>query len=578
MARELYPRPEFVRDNWTNLNGEWEFELDTGVSAKSRGRLSAEHLDGKINVPFCPESELSGVGHRDFINACVYKRNIVVHPEAGKKYLLNFEAAYHTTEVYIGDEPAGGHKGGYTPFTVDMTPYLTDGENTITVYCRGDSRDHTQPSGKQSERYESQGCMYTRTTGIFAPVWSEVVPATYVKAIKLDPDTDNSRLFADIKLCGKGKKTVRLTAMLGGKQVGVATAETTSENVRTVIDIDTLKLWSPANPTLYDLIIQLDSADGTDTVKSYFGMRKIEMDGECMLINGKRFYQKLVLDQGYYGKGVYTAENDDDFEKDIRRSMRLGFNGARLHERVFERRFLYDADRLGYVVWGEYPNWGFDHTSETALKYYLPEWLEAIDRDYNHPALIGWCTTNETWDQHGCQQDNEFLRQLYYATKRADTMRPCIDVSGNYHVITDIYDIHDYNQDTAALHRRYDSLLPGEIFENKGDRQKYGGEPYMISEYGGIRWTKDVLSEKSEKSWGYGDSPKSLDEYIARYTEMAHILISCPRICGLCYTQLYDVEQEQNGLYYYDREPKFSEEVMDKLAEAMNEKSAIEND
>ena len=274
-----------------------------------------------------------------------------------------------------------------------------------------------------------------------------------------------------------------------------------------------------------------------------------------------------------------SAADESDFEKDIIRSKRIGFNGARLHERVFERRFLYDADRLGYIVWGEYPNWGFDHVQPAGLKYYLPEWMEAMDRDYNHPALIGWCPFNESWDRgDGAHQDDDLLRQIYLASKRFDPTRPVIDTSGNFHVITDIYDIHDYNQSIEAYQRRYsDEYFEKEgPFENKAERQHYGGQPYFISEYGGIRWTRDMSKEKNEKSWGYGDSPKDLEEYVNRFTSQTRILMANKRVCGLCYTQLYDVEQEQNGLYYYDRTPKFDEETMDRLREAMTSVAACE--
>lgn len=571
MKRTAYPRPELTRKEWTCLNGEWEFDFDFGKSGKMRDQLSKEYFDHKIEVPFCPESRLSGIGHRDFIGACWYRKKINVPKLASSRYLLNFEAVYHTCEVFVNEKSVGIHKGGYTPFSFDITEFVHEGENTVAVYAEGDSREKFQPSGKQSGKYNSYGCYYTRSTGIYAPVWSEIVPAVYLKDVKLDTDIDNSSVFARLTLCGDGEKTVEMTALLAGKKVGQAKVKTTGNYVQAMIEISKLELWSIDNPTLYDLEINVSCGKAKDEVKTYFGMRKVELDKTRLLINGKPVFMRLVLDQGYYGNGVYTAEHDDDFEKDIRRSQRLGFNGARLHERVFERRFLYDADRLGYIVWGEYPNWGFDYTDGSALKYYLPEWMEAMERDYNHPALIGWCPFNETWDINGNQQDDECIRRIYLETKRFDKTRPVIDTSGNYHVETDIYDVHDYNQSVEAFERRYsDEYFKTEgPFENYAKRQSYGGQPYFISEYGGIRWTRDAGSEKSEKSWGYGDSPKTLDEFVERFTKQTLILKAQKRICGLCYTQLYDVEQEQNGLYYYDRTPKFDDETMDKLKEAV---------
>ncbi len=577
-TRNAYPRPELVRSEWVNLCGEWEFEFDFGKSGKARGVQNKEKLDRVINVPFCPESKLSGVEYKDFINACWYRRTVVLEPKAGERTLLNFEAAYYKTEVFVNGTFVGKHKGGYTPFTFDITDALKAGENSIAVCCEGDARDKTQPSGKQCERHHSYGCMYTRSTGIYAPVWLETVPALYLKSVKLDPDTDNSRLFCELSLSEIGEKTVKLTASLSGKNVGTATVKTTMKTVRAVVDLDTLSLWSVETPTLYDLAIEIVNENGADRVQSYFGMRKIELDGKCLCINGKRVFQRLVLDQGYYPEGVYTAPTDDAFANDIVLSQRIGFNGARLHERVFERRFLYEADKRGYLVWGEYPNWGFDYTNDANTHIYLREWMEAMARDYNHPALIGWCPFNETWNIDGRQQSNEMLRTIYEQTKLVDPVRPCIDTSGNYHVVTDIYDIHDYNQSVEAYQRRYGAMTDTEVFDNMnngGRRQTYGGQPYFISEYGGIKWAKELENDR-QQSWGYGDAPKSIDEYVDRFVGLTSVLMDTAKICGLCYTQLYDVEQEQNGIYYYDRTPKFDEATMDKLAAVLKRKAAIE--
>ena len=576
-TRNAYPRPELVREQWINLCGEWEFEFDFGKSGKPRGVQNKEQLEKKILVPFCPESERSGIGYRDFIPACWYRKTINVSHGAQERVLLHFEAACHKTEVFINGVSVGKHSGSYTPFSFDITEALAEGDNSLAVYCQSDvAGDGTQASGKQSARYHSYGCYYTRSTGIYAPVWMEVVPFTYLKNIRMDPDVDNSKLDLTLTFPQIGIKSVELTALLNGKEVGKATAKTSLATLRISLPLSELSLWSIETPTLYDLVIKTTDENGTDTVNSYFGMRKIELDERCLRINGKRVFQRLVLDQGYYKDCVYTAPDDDAFAKDILLSKRLGFNGARLHERVFERRFLYEADRLGYIVWGEYANWGFDVTNAGNLKYYLSEWAEAMARDYNHPALIGWCPFNETWDVNGNQQDNGLIRAIYEYTKTIDPVRPCIDTSGNYHVVTDIYDIHDYNQNVEVYRKRYAEITDTEIFENYGKRQKYNGKPYFISEYGGIKWASQI--ENSTTSWGYGNSPKTVDEYMERYVGLTEVLIGTPKVCGLCYTQLYDVEQEQNGIYYFDRSPKFSEEVMDKLAEVMKRKAAIEEE
>ena len=310
-------------------------------------------------------------------------------------------------------------------------------------------------------------------------------------------------------------------------------------------------------------------------MQSYAGLRSVRLDGYRFLLNGKSVFQRTVLDQGFYPDGIYTAPSDQVLENDIHLSMACGFNGARLHEKIFEERFLYHCDRLGYMVWGEFPNWGLDVTRPDAVYSVLPEWLEEVERDFNHPALIGWCPFNETWDRDHRKQDDNVLRAVYLATKSADPTRPCIDTSGNYHVVTDIYDVHDYEQNVEVFKNHYDELANGgELWDQvnhrgTGVRQQYDGKlPVFISEYGGIGWTKE------EKAWGYGNMPKSEEEFIERFRGLTSAILDNPRIMGLCYTQLTNVEQEQNGLYTYDRQPKFDVKI---FKDILTQKAAIED-
>ena len=237
--------------------------------------------------------------------------------------------------------------------------------------------------------------------------------------------------------------------------------------------------------------------------------------------------------------------------------MRLGFNGARLHQKVFEPRFLYWADKLGYVVWGEQASWGLDITRFDVVNWFLPEWLEAMERDFSHPSLIGWCPLNETWDIDGRRQCDDALRMIYLATKAADPTRPVIDTSGNYHVVTDIFDVHDYLQDPAEFAKCYSRIDEGIVLDQveraTPGRQKYTGGPVFVSEYGGIKW---AVGEQQD-AWGYGKSVQTPEEFLARYKGLTDALLDNERICAFCYTQLYDVEQEQNGLMTYDRQFKF---------------------
>lgn len=243
--------------------------------------------------------------------------------------------------------------------------------------------------------------------------------------------------------------------------------------------------------------------------------------------------------------------------------MGLGFNGARMHEKIFEQRYIYWADKLGYLVWGEHANWGLDITTSKGLEVFLPEWLESLERDYNSPSIVGWCPFNETWDADGTKQDNEVLRIVYNVTKAIDPTRPVIDTSGNFHVVTDIFDVHDYEQDTKKFATSYESMKNGgDVFVTHPDRQKYEGQPYFVSEYGGIWWNPN---QTDNNAWGYGNRPKSQEEFIKRYDGLTSCLLNNPNICAFCYTQLYDVEQEVNGLYTYDRKEKFNPEVIKKI-------------
>ena len=287
-------------------------------------------------------------------------------------------------------------------------------------------------------------------------------------------------------------------------------------------------------------------------MQSYFALRSVCFDGDKFLLNGKSVFMRMVLDQGFYPDGIYTAPTDEALHGDILLSKALGFNGARLHEKVFEERFLYHCDREGYLVWGEYPNWGLNHSRPESIYGILPEWMEEVKRDFNHPSIIGWCPFNETWDQGGHRQYDDLLALVYHTTKAIDPTRPCIDTSGNYHVVTDVYDLHDYLGDPVELRRRYEEFAKGGApADNFADRQHYvEGLPVFISECGGIGWAVNG-------GWGYGGIPQTEEEFLNRLKGCMDVFLDHPRICGLCYTQLTDIEQEQNGLYTYDRTPKF---------------------
>lgn len=574
----LHPNPIFERENWQSLNGEWDFGFSKKADKNYKFLTEEKILEfykqsvftHKINVPFCIESALSGIGYTGFLNRVWYKKRIHITSN-GNRVFLHIGAADYKTTVVLNGKIAGSHKGGYTPMCFDITEFAVDGENELYILCEDNTRDSLIAGGKQSDRKNSYACSYTRTTGIWQSVYMEYVPLDYVKNFKLTPSFKHGNITVELELCGRGK--LEINAYLGEKNVGARCIEEASGFIIVQIPISDIKAWELGNAVLYDLEIKF----GDDKVSSYFGLRDIALDGFKFMLNGKSVFQRTVLDQGFYRKGIYTAENDEELKRDITLSMALGFNGARLHQKVFDPRFLYFCDRMGYMVWGEYANWGLDYSNPKSVDIFLHEWGEALRRDYNHPAIIGWCPFNETWNYKGRKQYDPLLRTVYTYTKEFDRTRPCIDTSGNFHVVTDIYDVHDYRGEFAEFRKSYESLVTdGELYEhvlqdNPG-RQKYNGEPVFMSEYGGIKWESD----KQYKSWGYGNDVKTEEEWLERYQGLTDALLDNARMLGFCYTQLYDVEQEQNGLYTYDREKKFSEKIYEGIKKTNTRKAAIE--
>ena len=577
IPRPEHPNPQMVRTEWLNLNGSWDFEMDFEKTGLKRELFKAPNLSGKIHVPFCPESRLSGIGYTDFIPAVWYKRSFRL-PEAwkGLRTLLHFGAVDYDARVWVNGRPAGFHRGGYSSFTLDITDCLLPGEdNLITVYAEDDVRTGLQPGGKQSVERLSSGCCYTRTTGIWQTVWLEGVPKTYLSGIKLIPDPENACVHITGHIYGgEGNEKLEATAFYEGRSCGTGSGLHSGNQVKLTLKLSEVHLWGPGQPSLYDLKLTLfKDGQALDEVNSYFGLRTVVIRGKKILINGKSVFQRLILDQGFYPEGIYTAPTEENLKKDIEISMEMGFNGARLHERAFEPRYLYWADKLGYLVWGEHANWQLDITTPMGLERFLPEWMELVERDYNHPAIIGWCPFNETWDKatvnektgekEQVRQDDQVLAIVYRATKLLDPTRPVIDTSGNFHVETDVFDVHDYEQNPELFRAHYEPMKNGgEAFVTFPDRQSYGEQPYMVSEYGGIWWNPGQLDEEG---WGYGGTesrPKSQEAFLARYEGLTRALLDNPSITGFCYTQLYDVEQEVNGLYTYDRKAKFKPELL----------------
>ncbi|MCX6909394.1 MAG: hypothetical protein NTY01_15315, partial [Verrucomicrobia bacterium] len=451
------------------------------------------------------------------------------------------------------------------PFALEITDTVRDGDNELVVHAIDEIRSGLQPAGKQTHTV-SQGCVYTRTTGIWQTVWLEAAGATYLREFSITPDLDGGRVMFQGNMDGPMKGvTVRLRAFANEKKVGEETVPAAWRNTLAVLKLSKVVAWHPGKPFLYDLTVEtLRGGKVIDSVRSYFGLRKITIEGNRFLINDKPVFQRLILDQGFYPNGIYTAPSDEVLRRDIELSMAAGFNGARLHQKVFEPRLLYWADKLGYIVWGEFPSWGINLAHPDAMVAFVDEWREALRRDRNHPAIIGWCPLNET----GTNETIALTETLLAATQTMDPTRPLLDSSGYTHFLpeTDVFDSHDYTGDPKRFAARYAMFgLTGQNpwHNHPGDpRSCYRGQPYFVSEYGGIRVKTD---RDTGKGWGYGGESLDLKEFLARYKGVTDAQLDNPNIFGFCYTQLTDIEQEQNGVYFYDRMPKYDPALLHKI-------------
>ncbi|MFT4246218.1 MAG: glycoside hydrolase family 2 TIM barrel-domain containing protein [Micrococcaceae bacterium] len=589
-----YPRPQLVRKDWLNLNGEWQFEIDHGDSGYERGLVTAE-LNQKIVVPFCPESKASGIEYIDFMQAVWYRKTIQIPTEwKDQQVLLHFGAVDHDATVWLNGEEAYRHRGGFSSFTVPTK--TTAGEELTIVVRARDYKDIPQARGKQATFYENTECLYTRTTGIWQTVWLEAVPIkNHIKKLKVTPDFGNRSFnfevtanqayqndWAKISLEYKGKKVAETKLKLGYSM---------SANTEIKLNKADVHAWEPGKAELYDIKVQLYRKNKVlDEVTSYTGLRSVAIEGNAILINGKHIFQRLVLDQGYWPETLMTSLDDKALIKDIELSLEAGFNGARLHQKVFEERFLYHADRLGYLVWGEFGDWGIsgqgpEGYNQQPTTSFVTEWLEVLDRDYNHPAIIGWCPLNET---HQVLHDkittlDDVTRGMFLATKLADPTRPVLDVSGYSHRVyeSDVYDSHSYQQIPLLFANENRKLSSGKPFYNRRDKGKlfsipYNNQPFFISEYGGIWWNAkkaDSSGQDIKESWGYGNRVRSIEGFYRRFKGLTEVLLKNKNMFGYCYTQLTDVFQEENGIYTFDRKAKFDNK---KLSDIQKQQAAYE--
>jgi len=559
--RPEYPRPQFVREAWVNLNGPWTYTFDLGKSGRQRGFAESIGFPEEILVPFCPESKLSGVNHKDFIETMWYHRQLAIPADwAGKRVVLHFGAVDYESEIFIDGQSVGRHWGGTASFSYDITRHVQPGAaHNLVVYVRDEVRSGIQPSGKQCPDFKSFGCLYTRTTGIWQTVWMEAVAEWGLRDVQITPDVDGARFIVAPRFYAL-KARLRFRATLKVNDVVISQVESVAANgVPVTLPVVAPKLWSPASPFLYDLVLEvLDGGVVVDTVTSYAGLRKIHIEGNRIFLNNEPIYLRLVLDQGFYPDGIWTAPSDAALKRDIELALAAGFNGARLHQKVFEERFHYWADSLGYLTWGESSSWGMDVKDVVSARNFLAEWREIVTRDRNHPSIIAWTPFNETHDVGDTRQHYRLHADAAQLTRDLDATRPVNDASGYVHVDTDLWTVHNYQQDPALLRKEFTPLPEHGPFRNFPDREApYVGQPYLVDEYGGIKWIPSAERVYAENSWGYGDAPQTLEEFYTRLEGLTDVILGFDHIVGYCYTQLTDVEQEQNGVYNYDRTEKF---------------------
>ncbi len=567
MMRTEYPRPQFVRENWTNLNGKWDFTFDDKNIGLQEKWNATFPTDRTINVPFAFQTKLSGIHDTSFHDVVWYRRNFDINIEKQNRWILHFGAVDYHSHIFVNGQLVKEHIGGNSSFSVDITNNLQSGSNELIVRAFDPSTDETIPRGKQYWHEESASIFYTRTTGIWQTVWLEEVHVCHIEEIRWTADIDSGNIQLELNTSEQHKDLLLNVKISFNKQVLVNDIMQLNEtyfkrsfNIRGhFCDRSNIHndgwYWTPENPNLFDVTLSLTlEGEVVDQVESYFGMRKVGTHNGRFQLNNKDYYQKLVLDQGYFPDGLLTAPSDEDLKNDIILAKELGFNGARKHQKVEDPRYHYWADKLGFLVWGEMA--GASEFSEKSVERLTNEWIEVINRDYNHPSIVAWMPLNESWGisrvNHDKQQQAHSLA-MYYLTKSLDTTRVVFSNDGWEHTKSDICGIHNYSSAEQIMKNYSDlnstlSIKPAnrEIYAQGFN---YDGEPIMITEYGGIAYAIE------DKGWGYS-SVKSDEELIAAYRAVTKAIGDAPLIHGFCYTQLTDVEQEINGLLTYDRKKK----------------------
>lgn len=566
-SRLEYPRPQFVRSDWQTLNGKWAFEFDDRNVGLRDTWYRAHPYNAEIIVPFAYQTPHSGIFNPTFHDIVWYQRGFDV-PKAwdGRQVMLHFGAVDYRAWVWVNGQFAVYHEGGNTPFSADITDYLrSDNTQVVTVRVEDLSTDRAQPRGKQYWEVESASIFYTRTTGIWQSVWIEPVAATHLAHLKITPDIDTRQVTIDYRLAGETEGVQIETSIRLADDTPLVTRTHDTGAQSFVFSGDDLRLWSPETPHLYGLSVRV-MQDGRliDSVESYFGMRKIAVQDGRVMLNNAPYTMRLILDQGYHPDGLLTFPSDEHIRADIEITKAMGFNGARKHQKVEEPRYLYWADQLGLLVWGEMANSYL--YNEQSVRQLTQEWQDVVARDYNHPCVVAWVPVNESWGVPDIPNDprqTQWLLSLYYLTKALDPTRLVISNDGWEHAKSDLLTIHDYTGDEAVLRERYTTIEKA-LEWRPGDHAllapgiTYDGEPVLVTEFGGIAFAV------GREGWGYTSAPDA-ESFLRQLRAVFRPMHESPLVQGFCYTQLTDVEQEINGLLTYDRKPKADVEAIRKI-------------
>jgi beta-galactosidase/beta-glucuronidase len=586
VPRPEYPQPQFQREDWLTLNGAWQFDFDDANAGLDAGWATASRTLGKsITVPFPFESKLSGIGDTSFHPWVWYRRTFTI-PSGwkAKRVLLRFGAVDYHADVWVNGARAGDHEGGNTPFAFDVTPLLKAGDNIVTVRAFDPPTDRYLPRGKQYWEPQSRSIFYTRTSGIWQPVWLEAVGDSYLESVRITATLDgivrfDGRLARSVVSGIEGtKQNLELVTQVKYRDREIATASAVADGPRVSVAaaVANAQRWSTGAPNLYDVTFEVRSGTAVlDRVTSYFGFREIGVERNRVTLNKQPIYLKFVLDQGYWPDGILTAPTDEALQSDIRVAKEMGFNGARKHQKIEDPRFLYWADKMGFLISGEMANaYLFD---EQYVGRFTREWMEAVERDYNHPSVIVWAPLNESWgtpDPRDARQASH-LKALYSLTRSLDATRLVIDNEGWEHTdMTDLFAIHDYARTGEMLLNKYKDVgTPGAAVPDNARAAvipgyRYNGTPVYLSEFGGIAFIPPGHQVPNE-SWGYSGVEKTAEAALARLSGLYGAIAKIPGFAGLCYTQLTDVEQEVNGLLTYDRKVKFDVKAIKALNDAL---------